>query len=131
MHQKTVSIRWTIFAVFGGLLLSSPAFSQTVGKQVVPDSVPPAIGDDHLKPLRDLPPTNHLNLAIALPLRNQAELDQLLQEISDPSSPNYRHYLTPQEFTEKFGPTQSNYDAVINFAKASGLTVTQTYSNRA
>ena len=92
--------------------------------------VPPAIARFHLQPLRDLPATNRLNLAIELPLRNQGALDKLLQEIYDPASTNYHRYLTPQEFTEKFGPTEQDYDAVINFAKTNGLTVTATYPNR-
>jgi Pro-kumamolisin, activation domain len=58
-----------------------------------------------LKPIGPLDKTQELNLAISLPLRNQAGLTQLLQQISDPKSPNYRHYLTPAQFTAQFGPT--------------------------
>jgi len=35
-----------------------------------------------------------------------------------------RHFLTVPEFTERFGPTQADYDAVVRFAKANGFTVT-------
>jgi len=83
-----------------------------------------------LKPIGPLDKTQELNLAISLPLRNQAGLTQLLQQISDPTSPNYRHYLTPAQFTAQFGPTQSDYQAVIAFAKANGLTVTARHANR-
>ena len=38
-----------------------------------------------------------------------------LQELYDPSSPSYRHFLTVQEFTARFGPSQEDYDAVIRF----------------
>ena len=77
-----------------------------------------------------LPSTNSLNLALGLPLRNQAALTALLQEIYDPASPNYRHYLTPEQFTERFGPTEADYQAVIAFAKAHGLAVTGTHPHR-
>ncbi|HTW86767.1 MAG TPA: protease pro-enzyme activation domain-containing protein [Candidatus Binataceae bacterium] len=70
-----------------------------------------------------LPATQSLNLDIVLALRNQAALKKLLKELYDPSSPSYRHFLTVQEFTAKFGPSQEDYDAVIRFAKANGLTV--------
>src|SRR5579871_3442285 len=83
-----------------------------------------------LTPIGPLDKTRELNLAISLPLRNQAGLTQLLQEISDPKSPNYRHYLTPEQFTAQFGPTQNDYQAVLAFAKANGLTVTAQYANR-
>ena len=83
-----------------------------------------------LRPIGPLDKTQELNLAISLPLRNQAGLTQLLQQISDPNSPNYRHYLTPAQFTAQFGPTQSDYQAVMAFAQANGLTVTGQYANR-
>ncbi len=51
------------------------------------------------------------------------ELETFLQELYDPSSPSYRHFLTVQEFTARFGPSQEDYDAVIRFAKTNGFTV--------
>jgi len=72
----------------------------------------------------------NLNLAIGLPLRNQAALDSLLRQLYDPASPNYHQFLTPDEFTARFGPTEQDYQKVIDFAKAAGLTVTRTHGNR-
>ncbi len=43
---------------------------------------------------------------------------------------NYRHYLTPEEFTAQFGPTGQDYQKVIEFARASGLQVSRTNGNR-
>jgi len=74
--------------------------------------------------------SERLNLAIGLPLRNQQELTNLLRQIYDPASQNYHHYLTPQEFTERFGPTEADYQAVIRFARQNGFTVTATHPNR-
>ena len=71
-----------------------------------------------------------MNLAISLPLRNQAQLSVLLNQIYDPASPNYHHYLKPEQFAENFGPTKQDYQAVIDFAGANGLRVTATYPNR-
>ncbi len=84
----------------------------------------------NLQPIGRLPATTRLNLAIGLPLRNQAALDALLQKIGDPASPNFRHYLTPAQFAERFGPTEKDYQVVINFAKANGLAATATHANR-
>jgi subtilase family serine protease len=72
----------------------------------------------------------HLSLAISLPLRNQAELDDLLQQLYDPQSPNYHKYLSVEEFTERFGPREEDYAAVQNFAKANGLDVIDAPANR-
>ena len=57
-------------------------------------------------------------------------MEQSIEQIYDPASPHYRHYLTPEQFTEEFGPSEQDYQAVIAFANTNGLTVTGTYSNR-
>jgi kumamolisin len=59
-----------------------------------------------------------MQLNLVLPLSDQAGLDSFLGQLCDPTSPNYRHFLTVREFTERFGPTQAQYDAVIHFAKS-------------
>ena len=82
-----------------------------------------------LKPMGRLAATNHLDLAIGLPLRNGDRLARLLQQIYDPASPNFRHYLTPAQFTEQFGPAEADYEAVIAFAEGHGLKV-GTHPNR-
>ena len=74
--------------------------------------------------------TQTLRLTIALPLRNEAELDATLQQIYNPQSPSYHQFLTVAEFTDKFGPSQEDYDAVIRFAQTNGLIVVGTAANR-
>ena len=74
--------------------------------------------------------TNDLALAIGLQLRNETALDDQIRQVTDPASPNYQHYLTTEEFTQQFAPTEADYQAVISFAKANGLTVTATHANR-
>jgi hypothetical protein len=101
---------------------------QGAGSQGLHGHVPAAVAG--LKPTGDFPGTNRLNLAIGLPLRNKEALTHLLREIYDPASPRYHHYLTPEQFTEQFGPTEKDYRAVIAFAKANGLTVTSTDPTR-
>ncbi len=73
---------------------------------------------------------NQLQLAIALPLRDEAGLDAFLKQIYDPANPNYHQYLTPEQFAENFGPTRENYQAVIDFMEKNGLKVTGTHPNR-
>jgi hypothetical protein len=116
--------------IVAALFFSSGASAQTSSRKFLRGHVPSAIANFNLQPVERLPATNSLNLAIGLPLRNRDALDKLLRGIYDPASPNFHHYLTPEEFTENFGPTENDYQRVIAFAKASGLTVTRTYSNR-
>ncbi len=83
-----------------------------------------------LAPLGRENSAEHLHLAIGLPLRNQDELTNLLQQLYDPASTNYHHYLTPEEFTARFGPTEADYRAVTEFAEHNGFTVTALHPNR-
>jgi subtilase family serine protease len=65
-----------------------------------------------------------MKLDIVLPLRDPAGLKTLLSQIYDPKSPSYHKFLTVSQFTAKFGPTQEDYDTVVDFARSNGLTVT-------
>ena len=73
--------------------------------------------------LKRLPETQTLRIDIVLPLRDPAGLERFLQEVYDPSSPSYRHFLTVPEFTARFGPTQEDYYAVIDYATSNGFKV--------
>jgi kumamolisin len=70
-----------------------------------------------------MPATQSLRLDLVLPVRDQAGLDKFLQEVGDPSSPSYRHFLTVAEFTARFGPSQEDYDALTRYAASNGLRV--------
>ena len=83
-----------------------------------------------LSPLGRLNATNRLHLSIGLPLRNLEGLTNLLKQINDPASQNYHHYLTPEQFTEQFGPTPADYQSVLDFARTNGFNVTHTHGNR-
>ncbi len=72
-----------------------------------------------------LPASQRMDVAMTLKLRNQPQLNDLLQSLYDPASPNYRKFLTVAQFTAQFGPTAADYEAVVNYATTHGLTVTK------
>ncbi len=71
-----------------------------------------------------------LPLVLTLPLRHRAELADLLRGQADPSDARYGQFLTPQQFADRFSPTQADYDRAIAYAKSVGLTVVATHPNR-
>jgi subtilase family serine protease len=75
------------------------------------------------KAIGHLPLDRVLTLNVVLPLSDQLGLDAFLKALHDPSSPSYRNYLSVPEFTERFGPSQPDYDALVAFVKANGFTV--------
>jgi len=102
--------------------------AESAERQTLKGHVPVAAA--RLQPVGRLSASRSLELAIGLPLRNREALANLLQQIYDPASPNYHHYLTAEEFAEQFGPTEKDYQAAAGFAKANCLTVTGTHPNR-
>jgi len=122
-------LQWLSAALCAGVLLfAAPA--QAEQHLTLTAHVPPAVANGQTPLVGELPGAEPMSLAISLPLRNEAELDDLLQQIYDPQSPNYRQYLSVQEFTQRFGPAQDDHDAVVRFAEGHGLTVTETFANR-
>ena len=108
-------------------IMAAPVVASGAVKHVYGGYVPVVA---QLTPTGRLPETNQLRLAIGLPLRDRAGLEAFVAQVSDPASPDYRHYLTPEELTARFGPTEQDYQAVKDFALTNGLVVTSTFGNR-
>ncbi len=68
-----------------------------------------------------------LQMSVGLAMRNQGQLDALLHNLYDPSSPQYHQYLSVAEFAQQFGPTAAQQQAVENYLTQQGFTITQTY----
>ena len=115
--------------VLGLVLSGTAAFAADAGMKTLHGHIPAAVS--RLQAKGQLPAETNINLAIGLPLRNTETLTNLLRQVYDPSSPGYyHHYLTPAEFTAQFGPTEQDYQKVMDFARQNGLTVTGTHPNR-
>jgi subtilase family serine protease len=71
----------------------------------------------------NLAATRQMQLDVVLPLRDKAGLDAFVADVNNPASPNYRHFLTPQAFTARFGPTQNDYDTVVQYLQHYGFSV--------
>jgi len=75
------------------------------------------------QPVGRLASSQTMSLNIVLPLGDPAGLETFLSEVYDPNSSSFHKFLTPTEFTAKFGPSQAQYDAVVQFAVSNGFTV--------
>jgi kumamolisin len=61
---------------------------------------------------------------IILPLRNQPELAELLEDLYNPNSPKFHKFLTPDEFAQRFSADAADSMQVREFLKAAGIFVT-------
>jgi uncharacterized protein (TIGR03437 family) len=64
-----------------------------------------------------------VTLNFAPTAEQQAALDEFLANQQTPGSPDYHHWLTPEEFADRFGVSFSDMAAVKSWAEAQGLTV--------
>lgn len=66
---------------------------------------------------------NLVTLAFKPSAQQQAALDQLLEEQQDPLSPNYHHWLTPEQYADRFGLSESDMDKIVLWLESQGFTV--------
>jgi subtilase family serine protease len=118
-----VEFRRFLYVVLCAAILLFVVESGAQAQSLMTRHVPEASINGQAKFVGRLPAAQSMRIDVVLSLRNQAELESFLQELYDPSSPSYRHFLTVPEFTAKFCPTQEDYDAVIRYAKTNGLAV--------
>jgi hypothetical protein len=121
-------VRDAVIAVPAILLLSFAGTGQAVEMKTLPGHLPSAVTGLHV--IGSLPDSERLDLAISLPLRDKPGLASLLHQIYDPASRQFHRYLNPAEFAQQFGPTQGDYQAVIDFATAHHFKVTRLHPNR-
>jgi hypothetical protein len=81
-----------------------------------------------------VPASTKIQVSVGLPLgtaeHSEQELKDFVQQVSDPSSPKYRQYLTPEVLAATYGPTQASHDGVSAWAQDNSLTVAHAYRNR-
>jgi len=62
-----------------------------------------------------------LKLSIVFPFNNEEELHEVLLDITNPTSENYRQFLNQDDFIEKYGPTLEQLDLVATYFYDRGL----------
>jgi len=77
-----------------------PAHGQ--GQPLLTHHMREAVSSGQVPWVGHLPPVQSLKLTIALPLRNESELDRVLQQLYDPRSPLYHKFLSVEEFIGRF-----------------------------
>jgi len=71
-----------------------------------------------------------LKLAITLKPRDPAGLEDFLRRVQDPNDSLYHHYLTLEEFADRFGPSESDVRDVAAHLERFGVRVTDVHRNR-
>lgn len=89
-----------------------------------------ATADNDIGPVEPAMRLDHVVLMLKSSAQQQSELDQLLLDQQNPSSPSFRHWLTPEEFADRFGLTGADHSKVAAWLSSEGLTVQESARGR-
>jgi subtilase family serine protease len=91
---------------------------------------PEATAENDLGQVEDTLPLEHMQLLLRRSDKLQQELDGYTESLADKDSPNYHHWLTPEEFGARFGVDQQDIEAVSEWLADRGFEVNTVYPNR-
>jgi kumamolisin len=128
-YQRFMLFTIAIVASLLGAFARSTASAQSFGRRMgISHHTLPALANATF--LSQTSRGRQLDIAVGLNAADTAALNARIEQISDRNSPLYHQFLTPAQFADQFGPSQGDYEAVVNYLTANGLTVTAVYPNR-
>jgi subtilase family serine protease len=93
-------------------------------KVALPGSVPPgANAQNDRGSLADNFPLEHIQFLLKRSSEQEAQLKQFMDEQLDPNSPNYHHWLTAEEFGQRYGLAQEDVNTIVSWLTAKGFTI--------
>jgi hypothetical protein len=66
----------------------------------------------------------NISLMFAFTASRRSELTALLDDLQNPFSPSFHHWLTPEQFADQFGLSQNDLNKVVAWLEGQGFTVT-------
>jgi len=142
-NTRRLSIGLTMGALVAlGLLLYKPVFGD-LPRALITDRIDEghlvtlahntrreASPENDRGPVPDDFPLQHMLLQLKRSPVMEAELVQYVGQLTDKSSPNFRHWLTPQQIGDRYGMTRQDMDTIKSWLTSHGLTVGYTYPTR-
>ncbi len=72
----------------------------------------------------------HIFLLLQRSAEQEQELDKLIDELNDRTSPNFHHWLTANEFGQRFGVALEDIETITNWLDLHGFRVNRVYPSR-
>ena len=146
MARRFATARLLGWVLFSALCLASPSHGQSRSSRAAQPLVTQPVDEGRVVPLRghtraeanrnndrgavaDNTPLQHMLLQLRRSADQERALDQLIQELHDPTSPNFHHWLTPVEFGTQFGVAAQDRQIVVNWLQQRGFHVNFIYPN--
>lgn len=126
-------VRWLLACLLVLLSIASahavPASSEPAMVRL-PGHVLPALTKATVVPSKPESNAQPITLTIVLKRDNEAGFTRHLHDIYDPHSKYFHHYLSQSQIADRFGPSQRDYDLVLDYLRANGFTLVQSFANR-
>jgi subtilase family serine protease len=111
-------------AIVGGTAGSLGSARAASGRQTIPNTKPAWLG--HAKNLGHAPAGASVSARIYLtPNGGMTKLQQFALAVSTPGNAQFRHFLTPSQYFQRFGTTTGTVSAVKSWLTGAGLRVTR------
>jgi subtilase family serine protease len=88
-----------------------------------------AVADNDRGRVRDDFLMEHMLLLLKRPPELEQAFEQYIDSLTDKSSPNFHHWLTPDEQGQLYGTSQQDINAVVAWLQSHGFTVGYVYPN--
>ena len=92
--------------------------------------IPPQVSNGTAKLVQPVSPTQMLRVVLGMERPHAAAEEQFLVDLHTKGTKDYRHFLKPEEWNARFGPSKADEQAVVDWAKSQGLTVTARFPHR-
>jgi hypothetical protein len=103
---------------------SGPTVQSAGGK------VPDPVAKKTAQLLNHVDPEQKLRLILGLQHPNPDGEEKFVSDLQDRQSADFHHFLTAEQWNARFSPSESDEQAIVDWANSQGLTVTQRYANR-
>jgi hypothetical protein len=78
----------------------------------------------------DTMPMAHMMLQLRRPAAQEQALRTLIEQLNDPQSPNFHHWLSAAQFGAQFGPADSDIATITGWLRQNGFTVNAVHPNK-
>lgn len=113
---------------WAGLTIALASSASAAQRQALANSVLPAVSRSRV--VGTVPVGERIHVTISLAPRFPAELEAYCNSVSNPISPDFRKFLTPQQVGENFGAPAKSVNDAVAFLKANGLKIQMIAPNR-
>ncbi len=104
-----------------------PAMAAPSGRSTLTGNVPPWAKSANFKSAAN--PSDSIGFRVYLGWTDPADVESLAKAVADPKSASHGQYLSPQQFRQRFAPSQAQVGAVQNWLRSQGFSVIYTPQN--